>query len=137
MILVVDDHQETLYAVVRILIYEGYEAKGVASGGEALAFLRQNPVSLVILDFNMPDMDGFEVFHSMRADPAAKAIPVIMFSANDGSIKNRAIEIGISAYVMKSSLDLAVLRREIVRLIGKGKPRQEHHEERRGSKDAG
>jgi PleD family two-component response regulator len=137
MILVVDDHQDTLHIITRILAIEGYETHGVTLSGDALEFLRGNAVALVILDFNLPDMDGFEVFRAMRADPRLRTIPAIMFSASDGSIEAQAMAMGISAYVMKGSLDWANLFQEIVRLIGKGTPRVKREDKGPRTKDAG
>ncbi len=121
MVLVVDDYGGNAYALRRVLMMEGYQAAAVTSGRAALEFLRGNPVSLVVLDYQMPEMDGIGVFRQMKADPALRDIPVIMFSAYDGKARDEALREGVAAWVMKGSLDLASLQRHVVRLIGPGK----------------
>jgi CheY-like chemotaxis protein len=121
LILVVDDHGGNAYVLRRVLMMEGYQAAAVTSGRAALEFLRGNAVSLVVLDYQMPEIDGIGVFRQMKADPALRDIPVIMFSAYDGKAREEALREGVAAWVMKGSLDLASLRRHVVRLIGPGK----------------
>ena len=55
---------------------------GVSCGREALLFLQTRKPRLVILDFNMPDLNGLAVFGQMRKDPHLADVPVIMFSAS-------------------------------------------------------
>ena len=131
MLLVVDDHEDSRYVLVRMLFYEGYEAIGVASGQEALIFLGANKPSLVVLDYNMPDMDGLAVFSEMKKDDRLRNIPVIMFSANDGQVKEKALLSGVDAYIVKGSLDWADLHREIIRLVGAGTPREQQRIDQR------
>jgi len=117
-VLVVDDHKESAYVLKRLLMMEGYEAIAVNSGEDALRLLHGKPVSLVILDFHMPGMDGLTVLRVMRADPALRHIPVIFFSAHDGESRETALREGAAAWVIKGSLDAAALRGHVVGLIG-------------------
>lgn len=68
----------------------------------------------------MPGLDGLHVFRHMKRDPRLAAIPVIMFSANDGLWKDRAIAAGVDAYIVKGALDWGLLQREVLRLAGPG-----------------
>src|SRR3954471_18143921 len=120
MILVVDDHDDSRRALLRLLAMEGYEGIGVTSGAEALLFLRTHMPSLVILDYHMSDLDGLSVFLEMRRDPRLAAVPAIMFSADDSGLRDRALAAGIDAYVLKGSLDWSVLCAEVQRLAGPG-----------------
>jgi CheY-like chemotaxis protein len=138
LLLVVDDYQDTLEALVRILRLEGYEAVGKSSAQEAMSFLAANTPSLVVLDYNMGDTDGLTVFADMKKDPRLAKIPVIMFSATDDRVKEIALRAGVDAYVKKGSLDWGELHREIIRLVGVGKPPAQVEENRNTrAKDVG
>jgi len=118
MILVVDDHEPTRGVLVRILKLEGYAAMAAESGAEALAFLKVYTPRLIVLDYSMPDMDGLTLFSLIRHDEKLKHIPVIMFSANGGQVKEQALKAGVDAYIVKASLDWMNLSNEIARLAG-------------------
>src|SRR4051812_36407867 len=105
MILVVDDHPDVRVTVVRLLMLEGYEAQAVASGEEALRYLESRIPHCILLDHNMPGMTGLELLSAIRADPRFAAINVVMFSAQDGPVKTRALAAGANAFVLKGSLD--------------------------------
>jgi len=121
-VLVVDDRAETRHVLTRVLGVQGYEAACVASGLEALEFIRKRKPSLIILDYEMPELDGLSVFRKMKSDPGSRDIPTIVFSASDGPIKRQAVAEGVKAWIMKGSLDLAELLREVARHIGPGRP---------------
>src|SRR5579871_3023155 len=78
-ILAVDDNPSALYATSRILRAAGYEVIEAASGAAALAAAPK--ADLVVLDVNLPDMDGFEVCRRLRANPATAQLPVLHLSA--------------------------------------------------------
>jgi CheY-like chemotaxis protein len=120
MILVVDDHDDSRRVLLRLLLMDGYEGIGVTSGAEALLFLRTHTPRLVIVDYHMPDVDGLEVFHAMRREPRLAGVRAIMFSAEDGDLRDRALAAGLDAFVLKGSLDWGRLRNEIQRLAGPG-----------------
>jgi len=79
-ILNVDDTEAGRYAVSRILSKAGYEVMEAANGMDALSLVAQHP-DLVLLDVNLPDIDGFEVCKRIKADPATASIPVVHLSA--------------------------------------------------------
>ena len=66
-ILVVDDDQENLRIVGRTLGHEGYEVKTASSGAEGLKSLESFQPDLILLDINMPGMDGLETLEALRA----------------------------------------------------------------------
>lgn len=80
-ILVVDDC-EAVVAVVRMVLRQlGFEDVAEASDGEAaLARLRERPVDLVISDWSMPRMSGFDLLRAVRSDERLKAIPFVMMT---------------------------------------------------------
>ena len=80
-ILVVDDDVDSLKLIGLTLQRQGFEIVAANSGRQALDKASTDMPSLIILDVMMPDMDGTEVCRQLRADPALKNIPIIMFTA--------------------------------------------------------
>lgn len=102
-ILIVDDYQ-TMVRIIRNLLKQiGFENIDEASNGaEALAKLRARPYGLVISDWNMSPMTGFELLQAMRSDPTLQATPLIMVTAEsktDNVVAAR--KAGVSAYIVK------------------------------------
>ena len=85
-ILCVEDEPEMIDLMRLILGRKGFEVKGAAGGVEGLRMIRQEKPDLVLLDLMMPDMDGWEVYQQMKADPDLKGIPVIVVTAKAQSI---------------------------------------------------
>ena len=82
----IEDEQEMIELVRLILSHKGYEVLGANGGHEGLDLVRQNKPDLVLLDLMMPDMDGWDVYHQMRAEEATRDIPVIVITAKAQSI---------------------------------------------------
>ncbi len=102
-ILVVDDYQ-TMVRIIRNLLKQiGYEnVDEAASGEEALGKLKEKVYGLVISDWNMAPMTGFELLQTMRADPTQSGIPLIMVTAEsktDNVVAAR--KAGVSGYIVK------------------------------------
>ena len=113
-ILVVDDNEDNCYTLTRRLKRQGYDNVTTAGHGrEALELLAARPFDLVLLDVMMPDMDGYEVLETMKADPALRGIPVVMISALDevDSVA-RCIELGADDYLAKP-FDPTLLRTRV------------------------
>jgi PAS domain S-box-containing protein len=99
-ILVVDDFPDGREVSSTFLRHAGYEVTEAATGAQALARAAEG-VDLVILDVNLPDLDGFEVCRRLKADPATTAIPVVHLSAAHREIDDRVrgLESGADAYL--------------------------------------
>jgi class 3 adenylate cyclase/CheY-like chemotaxis protein len=112
-ILVVDDNAENREMLSRRLARAGHRVQAVASGAEALALMRHEPIDLVLLDVLMPEMSGYEVLQRLTADPALRDIPVLMISALDEMESVvRCIELGAADYLPKP-FDPVLLRARI------------------------
>ena len=101
-ILVVDDQQEILELTETVLAGGGYSISTASSGDEALGRLSREPFDLVLLDINMPDMDGWETLRLLRADEQLADLAVVMFSVKgDVSDKVHSLQEGASGYITK------------------------------------
>jgi len=101
-ILVVDDHREAAEALAALVHALGYRAVVVYSGAQALEYVRTSPVSLMLLDLQMPGMSGFDVLLALRADDRLSGIPVIACSAAPAAqVSDRAKRLGARNFVAK------------------------------------
>ncbi len=102
-VLVVDDERAYLTIVSMTLSEEGYDINVAKNGETALKICRSdNPPDVVLLDINMPEMDGYEVCSALKADAATRDIPVIFLTArNEEGDEERGIELGAVDYLVK------------------------------------
>ncbi len=101
-ILIVDDVELNIVLLQQILSGEGYRIRIAQNGVEALNSLREHPSDLVLLDINMPQMNGIEACMHIKRDPDLNAIPVIFLSAyNDTEHISQAFEVGGCDYITK------------------------------------
>ncbi len=101
-ILVVDDTHANLQLLVEMLSDLGYKVQPAKSGRMALKAVETAPPDLILLDVNMPEMNGYEVCEQLKAQEATREIPVIFISAmNEVIDKVRAFEAGGVDYITK------------------------------------
>ena len=98
-ILVVDDNPATLYSTARVLRGAGFNVVEADTGLSAVE--RARNVDLVVLDVNLPDIDGFEVCRRIRSDPNVARLPVIHLSATfvQDTDKVHGLEVGADGYL--------------------------------------
>lgn len=102
LILVVDDQASNIQAVGALLTRAGYEVMPALSGTQALARTAQRLPDLVLLDMQMPEMNGFELCEKLKADPRSQDVPVIFLTAShERELLVRAFEQGAVDYVTK------------------------------------
>jgi phosphoserine phosphatase RsbU/P len=101
-ILVVDDTPANLQVLAGMLKERGYKVRPVPSGKLALLAARSEPPDLILLDINMPEMNGYEVCEHLKGDDKLKGIPVIFISALTEQLdKVMAFAIGGVDYITK------------------------------------
>ena len=101
-LLVVDDNSMNRIMLSRYITKLGYQATLAENGRQALEKLQGEPFDLVLLDVQMPEMDGYQVLEHLKADPRLRDIPVIMISAvEELESVVRCIELGAQDYLPK------------------------------------
>ncbi len=102
-ILIVDDHEPMRKIIKNILRQAGLEDLDESPDGkDAIMKLKEKSFDLVLLDWNMPGMNGLEVLKTMKSDQRLKDVPVIMVTAESSREKIiEAINFGVSDYIVK------------------------------------
>lgn len=101
-IVVVDDTPANLRLLVGLLSDRGYKVRPIPNGNLALSAVKLSPPDLILLDINMPNMDGYEVCEHLKANEKVREIPVIFISAlSDILDKVKAFGVGGVDYITK------------------------------------
>lgn len=101
-ILVVDDVSSNIMYASALLQEEGYCAKGAASGRQALEIAAATPPDLILLDVEMPNMDGYEVCRALKTNPRTEDIPVIFLTGRrTPEDEERGLLLGAVDYLSK------------------------------------
>src|SRR6185312_14853627 len=102
LVMVVDDSLTVRKITSRMLAREGYEVATAKDGVDALQQLQDMKPDCILLDVEMPRMDGFEFARNVRADEGTKAIPIIMITSRTADKhRNHALELGVNEYMGK------------------------------------
>ena len=101
-IMIVDDNPANLRLLEDILLQQGYEVRSFPRGRLALGAALRNPPDLILLDINMPEMNGYEVCERLKSTGELSDIPVIFLSAlNETQDKVKAFRSGAADYISK------------------------------------
>ncbi len=117
-VLVVDDVAPNVRLMEAVLTAQGYQVVPAFSGLEALDAIARDAPDLVLLDIQMPDLDGYEVCRRIRADPIARFLPVIMVTSSEGEDRVSAIEAGADDFITKpfNQQELLARVRSLIRI---------------------
>ncbi len=111
-ILIVDDTPANLRLLSIILTTEGYNVRKAISPHLAIKAVELNLPDLIVLDINMPEMNGYEVCEQLKANQRTRGIPIIFISALDDAFdKIKAFEVGGADYITKPFQEAEVLVR--------------------------
>jgi CheY-like chemotaxis protein len=91
-ILVVDDSPTIRKVVVSLLEARGYTTLAATDGRHALAVLAESQVDMILLDFVMPAMNGYQFCRELRSDPALRHLPVVLMSAKGDKIRGQFVQ---------------------------------------------
>ena len=102
LVLIVDDEPVTAESLADMISLLGHKAQVTLSPRTAIQSIQRKAPNLILLDLNMPGVDGLEVCRYIKRDPAASDIPVIFITAEDDpTVIEKAKEAGASGYMVK------------------------------------
>ena len=114
-ILVVEDNTINQKVICRLLEKEGCDVSLAKNGKEAVELVKKNKYDLILMDIQMPVMDGFEAtIHIRKAEKRDERIPIVAITANaiQGDLE-RCIEFGMDDYIVKP-----IDRKKLIKILG-------------------
>ena len=118
-ILYVEDNSDNRTLVRRILLSEDYKLIEATNGAEALQVLENTKPDLILMDINMPDMDGYTLTAKIKAKPGFERVPILALTANVmRGDKEKTLEAGCDGYIQKP-LDIDQLIKEVERFLAR------------------
>jgi CheY-like chemotaxis protein len=116
-ILVADDNAASRELIREVLEMSSYEVIEAEDGREAVRRVREAAPDLVLVDIQMPHLDGYGVLRELREDPGFSALPVVALTAFAmQSDRDRALDAGFDGYITKP-VEIAALRQEIQKFL--------------------
>ena len=116
-ILYVEDNPDNRLLVRRILLAEDYSLLEATDAVDALNLLKTVHPDLILMDINMPDMDGYTLTAKIKSLPGFERVPILAVTANVmRGDKEKTLEAGCDGYIQKP-LDIEQLTREIEKFI--------------------
>jgi two-component system cell cycle response regulator DivK len=112
-ILYVEDNKENRLLVRRVLEAEGYAVIEAESATQALELLAQGVPNLILMDINMPEIDGYTLTARLRQNPKMHGVPIIAMTANVmRGDRERTMEAGCDGYIQKP-IDVDLLGQQL------------------------
>lgn len=120
-ILYIEDYADNRLLIRRVLMFEGYEVIEAANAQEALKLALSDPPDLILMDINLPEVDGYTLTARIRSTPMLAHIPVVAMTANvmKGD-RERVLEAGCDGYIQKP-VDIDQLPWQISKYLRKSK----------------
>jgi two-component system cell cycle response regulator DivK len=116
-ILYVEDNPDNRNLVRRVLMAEGYAVLEAGNAVQALERLQDGTTDLILMDINMPDMDGYMLTSKIKGMPAYTKIPIIAVTANVmRGDREKSLEAGCDGYIQKP-IDIDLLAQQIERFM--------------------
>jgi CheY-like chemotaxis protein len=116
-ILIVEDNPMNMELARDVLEAYGYRVRGAASAGEALQAMQESLPDLILMDIQLPGLDGLELTRTLKQDADTKDIIVVAMTAHAmKGDRERILEAGCSGYIAKP-IDTRALSREVTRLL--------------------
>ena len=117
--LIIDDNRQTADALHQMLDVLGVEARVAYGSSPAITLLQTMTPHLVLLDINMPGLDGLEILSFLRREPRLAPIPVIVITSDDQpETRDRVLKDGATAILIKpatlDSLERALIKANIL-----------------------
>jgi two-component system cell cycle response regulator DivK len=121
-ILNIEDNFENRLLIRRVLLAEGYELIEAGNAGEGLEVLKTVHPDLILMDINMPDMDGYSLTAKIRSLPSFKSVPIVALTANVmRGDREKSLEAGCDGYIQKP-IDIDLLPQQVEHFLRKKQP---------------
>lgn len=118
-ILYVEDNADNRTLVRRVLMADGYNVIEASNGSAATEIITQNHPDLILMDINMPDMDGYTLTSQIKIIPGMQDTPIIALTANVmRGDREKSLEAGCDGYIQKP-IDIDTLTQTIERYLRK------------------
>jgi two-component system cell cycle response regulator DivK len=118
-ILYVEDNPDNRNLIRRVLSAEGYDMIDASNASQALQRLNEGKTDLILMDINMPDMDGYTLTSTIKGMPGYSKIPIIAVTANVmRGDREKSLEAGCDGYIQKP-IDIDTLAQQIERFIAR------------------
>ncbi|MDZ7800019.1 MAG: response regulator [Trueperaceae bacterium] len=118
-ILVADDQEGQRVLIDMLLSLEGYRLVAVEDGREALAWLKENTPDLVVLDVNMPYVDGIDVCRRMKGVSRLAEVPVVVLTAMRDEGTEQAVRAAGADVMVRKPLEGKDFRKQVSRLLSR------------------
>lgn len=116
-ILVVEDEDNIAIALNYLLTREGYAQTRLATGAGAVEMIRERKPDLVLLDVMLPEVSGYEICQSVRADPDCGQVRILMMTARGSAMERRkGLAMGADGFISKP-FELKELREEVRKIL--------------------
>ena len=116
-ILYVEDNIDNRTLVRRVLTVEGYNVIEAVNAAQALEILKNTTPNLILMDINMPDIDGYTLTAQIKGMPGLGSIPIIALTANVmRGDRERSLQAGCDGYIQKP-IDIDALSEQIERFL--------------------
>jgi two-component system cell cycle response regulator DivK len=120
-ILYIEDNFENRILVKRVLEAEGYTVLEASDGPSGLRSAERQVPDLILMDINLPEVDGYQVTAMLRQNPSLEHVPIVALTANvlKGD-RERSLEAGCDGYIQKP-IDVDLLPRQIAAFLREGR----------------
>ena len=118
-ILVVDDEPQLRRVMKVTLTSEGYEVTDASTGEQATERIRQDRFDLILLDMNMPRVDGYHVLRTIRYEKHLKDVPVVVFTGAGERACEDALRLGADDFLIKGATSVPQIMQCVGRFLGK------------------
>ncbi len=116
-ILYVEDNPENRLLIRRILLVEGHDVVEAPSAVEAMEIIKTTDPDLILMDINLPEMDGYTLTARLKTIPKLSNVPIIALTANVmRGDRERTLEAGCDGYIQKP-IDVDTLPQQIERFL--------------------
>ncbi len=121
LVLYVEDNADNRLLMRRVLLAEGFNFLEAENATEALEILSLQQPDIILMDINMPDMDGYTLIARIKSMPDKKDIPIIAVTANVmRGDRERSLEAGADGYIQKP-INIDTIGQEILRHLARSK----------------